>query len=127
MSFIPGGNNWYLALMLFSTEVKAAGALELEVSFTLIYAAGPEEAYNAAMKIGHEREVSFTNTDDQVVDVKYHGLKDLNVILDPLENGAEIAFEVIPDIESDEIAKQVSRKEDLGVFKPTIFDRPGSR
>lgn len=124
MGFIPEGNNWYLALMLFSTEVKAAGSLEVEVSFTLIYATSPEEAYNAAMKIGNEREVSFTNTDDQVVDVRYHGLKDLNVILDPLESGAEIAFEVIPDVESDEIAKHVSKKEDLGVFKPTIFDGP---
>jgi YD repeat-containing protein len=127
MAFIPERDNWYLATMLFSTQIKDTRQIDLEISFTLVHAASPEEAYDAAMKIGREREVSYTNTDNQTVTVKYHGLEDLNVILDPLENGAEIAFEVTPDIKSDDISKRISKKEDLGVFRPMNFDEMLSR
>jgi hypothetical protein len=119
MSYIPEGSSWYLALMIFSTEIKETQSLELEVSFTLVFAANPEAAYDAAMKIGQERELSYTNTDNHIVDFKYHGLQDLNVILDPLEHGAELAFEVVPEIKPEDISKRVSRKEELGAFHPT--------
>jgi len=128
MSFIPEGNNWYLAKMLFSTEIKEAQTLDVEVSFTLVYAASPEDAYNSATKIGYERELSYTNTDGHIVNVKYHGLEDLNVIIDPLENGAELAFEIVSDIKQlDDISKLISKKEELGVFKPTKLDRTLTR
>ncbi len=118
MGFMPEDAEWFLANIVTSIVVEGNEPYEIEVALVLINAKSAEEAYLNAVRLGRERELDYLNTDYKTVSVKYLGLKDLSVIHDRLENGAELAFEriaVAPGIQPPDL---VSRKEDLGVFRP---------
>jgi hypothetical protein len=84
----------------------------------LIRASSAEEAYEKAMARGHEMEDTYQSPEGETVTVLFRGLSDINLIQDELEDGAEIAYEEIPDISEEEIQEMLQPKEDLGIFQP---------
>jgi hypothetical protein len=116
MANIPENVKWYLAELV--EEIKIEGEREnvIHNNLVLIYANSPEEAYEKAMARGKEVSDTYENPDGKHVTVTFRGLSDLNVILDELEDGAEIAYEEMTGLSESEIAEMLPPKEQLSVF-----------
>ena len=118
MGYIPPSAKWYIAQLVTSFTFEDAEGVKMEISYKLIRADSPEEAYANALRQGKQEEIVYTNTDQKTVTVKFHGLCELNVIHDELENGAELMFEWHDFDSPKAIDRFLSTKEELGVFRP---------
>src|SRR5579863_7388033 len=116
MAHIPANAKWYLADIVEQIVVVDDPRYVVHTNTVLIRADSPEDAYAKAVELGTSQEVSYQNPEGKSVTITYRGLRDLNVIHDVLEHGAELTFS--EDIETDEAAIQryISTKEELGVF-----------
>jgi hypothetical protein len=55
-----------------------------------VHAAEPETAYQKVLSWGHKGETSYENPAGQI---KFRGISNLIVVIDPIEDGAELMFE----------------------------------
>lgn len=126
MGFIPKGARWYLAGLILEHTIEGDPRNVVHVNTHLIEAASPEEAYRKANALGRAREMEYANTDGKTVRVAFRGLRDLDVIHDDLEDGAELFYEEKVGLPEDDLAGWVTRKEDLAVFapRPVGSDKP---
>jgi hypothetical protein len=90
----------------------------IHINCLLIRADSPEEAYDKAIELGKEAEDQYENTDGDQVSVVFRGLRNLLVIYDELEHGAEIKYAEIVGLSEEEIRNLVAPKAELGVFEP---------
>jgi hypothetical protein len=70
------------------------------------------------MELGIANEESYENIDGQLATFRFRGLRDLNVIDDDLEHGAELSYREDIAVDESTIQKWVASKEELGVFRP---------
>ena len=117
MAYIPEDARWYIADLVLEHHVTGDTRNLVHVNIHLIEAGSPDEAYEKAMTLGKESELAYTNADGKEVRSVFRGLRDLNVIHDKLEDGAELAYEESVDVPEAELASSLSAKEDLGVFR----------
>jgi hypothetical protein len=75
------------------------------------------------MELGMSGEQSYENPDGRRVNFRFRGLRDLNVVHDELEHGAELTFSENIGMDDSAIAEWVSSKEELGVFRPITPSR----
>ena len=118
MGYIPADAKWYLAEIV--EEVRIEGEIEniVHTNMVLVRADSPEEAYERAIRLGKEGEMTYTNPENKTVHTIYRGLRDLNVIHGDLEHGTELIYSKQTDMSESDLARWISRKEDLGVFRP---------
>jgi Domain of unknown function (DUF4288) len=116
MGYIPPGAEWYLAEIV--EEFRIAGESEniVHTNLVLVRADSPDEAFERAEQLGRELNMEYTNPEGKTVTVRYRGLRDLNVIHDKLEHGAELIYQKDVGMTEEELEKWVSSKEELGVF-----------
>lgn len=119
MAYIPPDSQWYLADLVMEFKIEDEERRVVHVNTLLIRAGSPEEAYTKALKFGHQGEHSYRNTDGCKVRVRFRGLRDLNVIHELLEDGAELAFIQTTARAEAKIAALVRKKRDLGLFQET--------
>jgi hypothetical protein len=93
------------------------GSHSIYVNTILVKANSVEEAYEKALGFGEVYNHSFTNTDQEEVKVSFRGLRDLYLIYDKLEDGAELIYEEYEEITEEQIAAMVTPKEKLRVFE----------
>lgn len=117
MAYVPEDAKWYLAEIVEEIKVEGASTNIVHNDLVLIRASSPEEAYEKAIAKGEEANITYENTEGQAVTVTFRGLSELNVILDELEDGAEIAYEEMEDLSEEEIQEMLPPKEELGVFQ----------
>lgn len=117
MTNIPEGAQWYLAEIVEEIKVEGASTNVIHNNLVLIHANSPEEAYDKAIAKGEESNMTYENTDGQTVTITFRGLSELNVIMDELEDGAEIAYEEMEDLSEDEVQDLLSPREELGIFQ----------
>ena len=117
MAYIPEDAKWYLAEIVEVIEIADEQEKIVNINFMLVRADSPEEAYEKAMELGRDVEISYDNTDGKLVTCRFQGLKNLYVIHDELEHGAEILYERVEGLQDNEIQELVRRKEDLNIFK----------
>jgi hypothetical protein len=117
MAYVPEDAKWYLAEIVEEIKVEGASTNVVHNDLVLIHASSPEEAYEKAIAKGEEANITYENTEGQAVTVTFRGLSELNVILDELEDGAEIAYEEMEDLSEEEIQEMLPPKEELGVFQ----------
>jgi hypothetical protein len=98
--------------------VQGASLNVVHRNLTLIHASLPEEAYQKAQRIGHDSETSYHNPKGQLVEIRYRGIAKLDVIYEPLEDGAELAFEELIGLSSQDIQRMIPPKDRLDVFVP---------
>lgn len=92
----------------------------IHVNTILVRAGSAERAYQNALRFGKEAEYEYQNTIDKTVRVVFRGLRDLNVIYEPLRSGSELIYQERIGLTEAEVAKLVSSKEELGVFEEII-------
>jgi len=119
MSYLPHDAKWFIADLV--VEMTISSGIEndnvIHINVVLVEAHSVEEAYAKALDLGRDYEMTYTNTDGNEVRVRFRGLRDLNVIHDELEHGAELLYESREALTEDEIAALVSPKQALAVFR----------
>jgi hypothetical protein len=87
MAFIPKDARWYLADVVLEHTVEADPRNVVHVNIHLVEADSPER--EKACALGRDAEQVYANSDGKEVRVVFRGLRDLNVIHEALEDGAE--------------------------------------
>lgn len=118
MAHIPKGAIWYVAELVEQITVEGDSRNVLHKNMILIRADSPESAYQKALAIGKENELSYANPAGKLVEIAFRGLSELNVVHDELDHGAELAYEEQIGLSNEEIEKCVRSREELGVFRP---------
>ena len=117
MAFIPKDARWYLADVLLEHTVEGDPRNVVYVNIHLVEADSPEQAYEKACDLGRRAEQVYGNSDGKQVRVVFRGLRDLNVIHEALEDGAELTYEEYESVPEGKLAGWVSSKESLAVFR----------
>ena len=114
--WVPKNIEWFLAqLMQEFTFANGDGPL-LWVNTILVQATSLEEAYSKAMERGEGYNEKYTNTDQVEVTCKFRGLRDLYLIYEKLEDGAELIWTEYDDLDEAQIAAMVTEKDSLAAF-----------
>jgi uncharacterized protein DUF4288 len=118
MGYIPGHAKWYTAELVEEITVEGDPRNVVHKNLMLIRADSPEDAYQKAVALGKESEVSYANPHGKLVRIRFRGLAELNVIYDELDHGAELLYEERTGVSKDEIESWIIPKEHLSVFRP---------
>jgi hypothetical protein len=118
MSYIPPDARWYLADIVEEFRIESEPENIVHTNTILVRADSPEGAYQSALALGKEGEITYTNPEGKTVQVYFRGLRDLNVIHGQLEHGTELIYEKRTGMSESDLAGWVSAKEDLGAFVP---------
>ena len=122
MGYIPKDAEWYIAELVMEITVHGARCNVIHRNLFLINARSPEEAYQKAVHIGQTGNTEYQNPKDQYVEIRFKGVSKLDVVYEPLEDGAELSFEEQLGVSESEIQDMIPPKENLAVFTPP---RPG--
>lgn len=118
MSYIPEDAEWYLADILMEITVEGDSRNVVHTNTVLIRAGSPDEAYEKALTKGRTEEISYQNPDGRLVTFLFKGLRDLIVIQEQLEDGAELTYTERIGMPEDELQKLITPKNELSVFEP---------
>ncbi len=118
MAYIPADAQWYLAEIVEDIMITGEEGHVVHVNLVLVRADSPDNAYEAAMALGKEGEAAYKNTDGHWVTVTFRGLRDLHVIHDALDHGAELLYEQQLGLTEAQIDALIRPKEQLGIFRP---------
>ena len=116
MSYIPKDARWYIADVVLEHTIEGDTRNVVHVNVHLIEAESPERAYEKAIALGREAEYVYDNTDGHEVRVTFRGLRELNVIQDVLEDGAELMYEESVEVAEADLLRWLCPKEKLAVF-----------
>jgi len=109
---------WYISHEVLSFQTKRPGPKEVKLTvwenLVLIKARNPEEAYRKALKRGrwNEEEVKIDGVDGYC---KFKGLRDLVLIYDELEDGAEVEWREF-QVNGAELSRMIKRKQRMQAF-----------
>jgi hypothetical protein len=118
MGFIPDDAGWYLADIILEHLIEGDPRNIVHVNTHLVEAESPEQAYEKALALGRGSEQEYANTDGRQVRVVFRGLRELNVIHDPLEDGAELAYSETVGVPEEQLRQWIAPREQLGIFAP---------
>jgi len=118
MGFIPKDARWYLADIVLEHIIEGDPRNVLHVNTHLVEAESPEQAYEKALALGGDSELEYTNTDGKQVRVAFRGLRQLSVIDEALEDGAELAYREKVGVPEEQLRGLITPKERLNVFAP---------
>jgi hypothetical protein len=118
MAYIPRGAKWYIAEIVERLRVQGDPRAVVHVNLCLIEAAGPTIAYRKALALGKAGEVTYLNPKGRKVSIKFLGLRDLNVVHERLEHGAELLYREYVGLTAAAARKLVTRRTKLSVFRP---------
>lgn len=118
MGYIPEDAKWYIAEIVEEIAVEDDSRNIVHVNFNLIRADSPEDAYSKAIELGQSGETEYFNPESKRVRICFRGLRDLKIIYDELEHGAELMFEQTVGIAQNNLNELLKTKEQLEVFQP---------
>ena len=118
MGFIPEGARWYLADIVLEHLIDGDPRNVVHINTHLVKAGSSDEAYEKAVDLGRRSEQDYLNTDSRVVRVVFRGLRGLDVIHDPLEDGAELAYRESVGVSEAELSQWLVPRGSLSLFAP---------
>ncbi|QNI31220.1 DUF4288 domain-containing protein [Alloacidobacterium dinghuense] len=125
MAYIPEDAEWYLAEIILEICVEDDPRNVVHINVVLIHATNPEEAYDKAMKRGKTEEQTYENQQGKSVVSIFKGLRDLLVIHDKLEDGAELSYKEQIGLTKEQVSSLITPKHQLGIFAPVEqIDKP---
>jgi Domain of unknown function (DUF4288) len=113
--WIPKDMEWFLA-ELIQQFTYADGTHSVYVNTILVNANSLEQAYEKALGFGEAYNETFINNEQEEVKVGFAGLRDLFLIYEKLEDGAEVLYSEYEEITEEEIAAMITPKEKLAAF-----------
>jgi hypothetical protein len=116
MGYIPNDARWYLADIILEHRVEGDPRNLVNIDMHLIEAESPQQAYEKAMVLGRSSRMKYRNTEGRLVRVVFRGLRELNVIHEKLEDGAELSYQQSIGVPEEELRQWITRKRKLGVF-----------
>jgi len=124
MAYIPKDAQWFLAQHVEEIRVQGHKRNIVHVNYVLIQADSPKDAYRKAVELGKRGNAKYKNPEGKNLTIRFIGLRNLDVIHDPLEHGCEIMFTEHLGITKLGLRKLVRKKQELEAFLP-IRGRPG--
>ena len=118
MGYIPPDAKWYIAELVEEITIEGEARNVVHKNLVLIRADSSDEAYDKAIQLGKQGELSYQNPAGRSVKTRFWGLGELAVIYDELADGAELLYEEKVGVPSDQIEKEISAEEELAVFRP---------
>jgi hypothetical protein len=118
MAFIPKDAEWFLAELVEEIRVGGSKRNIVHINYVIVRAASPRAAFARATALGKQSAISYKNEMGKKVTIRFRGLRNLDVIYDPLEDGCEIMFEEKLGVSEKGIKKLVRSKSELEVFLP---------
>jgi hypothetical protein len=115
-AYIPKDATWYLADIVEEIRVEGDPRNVVHINTILIEASSPEEAFDKATRIGLESEQSFPNPEGQVATFRFRGLRNLVLIHEEIEDGAELRYAEHVGVDEATIETWVTKKDQLSVF-----------
>jgi hypothetical protein len=124
MAHVPNNAEWFLADIV--QEIRVAGCKRniVHINSVIVRASTPHNAYVRATEMGKRGNTAYVNERGKRVTIRFRGLRNLDVIYDPLEDGCEIMYTEKLGVPEQRIKKLVRPKRQLEVFMP-IRSRPG--
>lgn len=124
MAYIPKEAEWFLAQHVQEIRVRGYKRSVAHINYVLIQAKTPAEAYRKAIELGKSGNLKYKNPAGRSVNIRFLGLRNLDVIHDDLEHGCEIMFFERLGMTRAGLRKLVRKKGELEAFLP-IRGRPG--
>jgi hypothetical protein len=93
MAYIPRNARWYIAQIVERIKVQGDPRAVVHVNFCLVEATGPAIAYRNALARGKAAEMTYLNPKGRKVSIEFLGLRQLNVVYERLEHGAELLYD----------------------------------
>ncbi len=118
MGFIPPNAKWYLAYIVEEIRVEGERRNVLHTNQVLVRADSPDEAYEESLKLGRQCNISYRNERGKKVGIKFRGLRELSVVHDELEHGAELSYRERIGVSEQRIKEWIQPKSKLNVFAP---------
>jgi hypothetical protein len=123
MAYIPRNAEWFLAELVEEFRVEGHRRNVVHINYVLIKARTPLEAYRKAMQLGKMANSRWKNPKGEIVTHRFLGLRELDVIHDPLEHGCEIMYLERLGMTRANTRKLVRKKGELEAFLP-VRPRP---
>ncbi len=120
MAYIPSDAEWYLAEIVIEITIAGDSRNVVHRNTVLLRADSPDQAYEKALARGKAEESDYENIEGNRVLFKFKGLRDLLVIYDKLEDGAELTFSEQVGVTESELARIITPKHELGVFASIV-------
>ena len=110
--------NWYIADLVVETKTEESLHNIVHINTVLVKATSPTHAFEKALLLGKEYEDSYLNPENVKVNKVFHGIRQLNVVDEELEHGAELFYDEVMDLDEEKIKQLVRNPEKLNVFQP---------
>lgn len=112
-----GCGKWYLATIVMIITIENERKNVVHKNLHLIQAESGEAAYDKALALGNDSETSHLNSKDQLVNISFYGLAELEETVElDIYDGMELTFNEFEDVSSNELKKFVPFKKDLSIF-----------
>ncbi len=108
---------WFLADIIQELKVADTEDSTVWINTHLIRASSPDEAYEKALNRGKLYDDSWTNTDGEQVISRFRGLRNLLLVYEKLEDGAEIMWEEQEDVSEQDIQEMIKPRAQLGAIE----------
>lgn len=118
MTSISNEAKWYIAELVEECRVEGNVHNVVHVNIVLVRAESPEDAFEKAEQLGREGEMTYLNPDNQTVTFTYRGLRDLYMVYDELEHGAELTFKEEVGVSEEQLQQMLTPKSELTLFLP---------
>jgi len=124
MAYVPPDTEWFFAQIVLEIRVVGSKRNIVHVNCVLVRARSPEAAFERAIEMGKRANSSYINELGNRVTNRFRGLRELDVIHEPLEDGCEIMYTEKLGMTERGLRKLVRAKRQLEVFLP-VRARPG--
>ena len=118
MAYVPKDAEWFLAQLVEEFRVHGHKRNVVHINYVLIQSKTPAEAYRKAMQLGKVSNNRWKNPKGEEVTHRFLGLRNLDVIYDPLEHGGEIMYKERLGMSRTALRKFVRKRNELEAFIP---------
>jgi hypothetical protein len=120
MAYIPKDAEWFIADLVEEIRIQGSKRNVVHINSILVRANTPNKAYKKAIKFGKESNIKYINSEAKKVTIRFLGLRNLDVIHDPLNDGCEIMYIERIGMTKSGLKKLIKGKEELEAFRPVL-------
>lgn len=118
MGYVPRDAEWFIATLVVSITVGSRKRVTVHENDVLVHAKNAKSALKRALTLGKYAESDYRNSAGERVRFKFLGLRELNVIHDKLEHGAELSFTETLGVTPKRALARTTPRQRLAVFRP---------